>query len=194
MDVKSWQNGKSDELSQIYGQNLTIPFERITSLGDYLISSFKQGSRLYFLGNGGSASESMHIAAEFTGHCIKNHKPLPVMSLCDSQSALTAIANDYGFENVFMRQVEAFVGLGDTVIGLSTSGKSENVLRAGRSAAEIGARFILWTGSRKSESREDIEIWKAESESTPRIQEIHLIWGHLLAEYIEEFIETNIDT
>jgi D-sedoheptulose 7-phosphate isomerase len=192
--VKNWILQKSSELSLTYGQNLRIPFERIAALGDDLISGFKEGSRLYFLGNGGSASESMHIAAEFTGHCIKDHKPLPVVSLCDSQSALTAISNDYGFDDVFSRQIEAFVISADTVIGLSTSGKSENVLRAARSAIEIGARFILWTGNRNLDIKPDIEIWRAESESVPRIQEIHLIWGHLLAEYVEEFLEAHIDT
>lgn len=194
MDVKNWILQKSSELSLTYGQNLRIPFESIAALGDDLISGFKEGSRLYFLGNGGSASESMHIAAEFTGHCIKDHKPLPVVSLCDSQSALTAISNDYGFDDVFSRQIEAFVISADTVIGLSTSGKSENVLRAARSAIEIGARFILWTGNRNLDIKPDIEIWRAESESVPRIQEIHLIWGHLLAEYVEEFLEAHIDT
>ena len=194
MDVKNWILQKSSELSLTYGQNLRIPFESIAALGDDLISGFKEGSRLYLLGNGGSASESMHIAAEFTGHCIKDHKPLPVVSLCDSQSALTAISNDYGFDDVFSRQIEAFVISADTVIGLSTSGKSENVLRAARSAIEIGARFILWTGNRNLDIKPDIEIWRAESESVPRIQEIHLIWGHLLAEYVEEFLEAHIDT
>ena len=194
MDLKNWKLQKSSELSLTYGQNLRIPFDSIAALGDDLISGFKQGFRLYFLGNGGSASESMHIAAEFTGHCIKDHKPLPVMSFCDSQSALTAISNDYGFEEIFSRQIEAFVVSGDTVVGLSTSGKSENVLRAARKAIEIGARFILWTGNRNIDIKSGIEIWKAESESVPRIQEIHLIWGHLLAEYVEESLEAHIDT
>jgi len=194
MDVTKWKLSKLAEIQEIWSPNLNVPLDSISSLGNHLINRFDAGSRLYFLGNGGSAAESMHLAAEFTGHCIKEHRALPATSFSDSQSALTAIANDYGFEKVFERQVEAFVTPGDTLICLSTSGKSRNVIAAAQMAVTQGAKVVLWTGSTRVQLEEGVEVWNASSKVVSRIQEIHLLWGHLLAEYIEDVLEKTPDT
>jgi D-sedoheptulose 7-phosphate isomerase len=109
---------------------------------------------------------------------------LHAISLNESQSAITAIANDYGFDFVFERLVEAELRKGDLLIALSTSGKSANVLRAINKALAIGVDVHLWTGSSNPDLR-GVDIWNCALDSTPRIQELHLIWGHLLAEYVE---------
>lgn len=194
MDVEEWKLSKLHEIQDIWNPNLPIPFDSICGLGNHLITRFNAGSKLYFIGNGGSAAEAMHLAAEFTGHCIKDHRPLPAISLSDSQSAITAIANDYGFEAIFQRQVEAFVRSGDTLVCLSTSGRSKNVLNAAKLAVLKGARVLLWTGLTPVEPQEGIEIWNTASKTVSRIQEIHLLWGHLLAEYVEVFLEKTPNT
>lgn len=161
-----------------------FPKEKILSLATEILDTFTNGNKVAFVGNGGSAAEAMHIAAEFTGKCVLDHRPLDVICLNESQSALTAIANDYGVEYIFSRQVEAHLKENDLLIGLTTSGKSANILQALKSAQEIGVKTMLWTGSSAPEIP-GVRIWRAPSNSTPRAQEIHLIWGHLLAELVE---------
>ena len=194
MDTRKWESKKLAEILEIWSPKLFVPFSQIFLLGEHLMARFDAGSKLYFLGNGGSAAESTHLAAEFTGHCMKDHRPLPALSLSDSQSAITAIANDYGFEKVFQRQVEALVNPGDTLICLSTSGKSKNVVSAAQKAVERDAKVILWTGAASARHQEGIEVWNAPSSIVPRIQEIHLLWGHLLAEYIEDVLEETFNS
>jgi len=161
-----------------------FPKEKITNLAAELLAALTNGNRVALVGNGGSAAEAMHIAAEFTGKCVLEHRPLDVICLNESQSALTAIANDYGVEYIFSRQVEAHLRENDILIGLSTSGRSANILKAVETAQKIGVKTILWTGFSAPEIPGST-IWRAPSNSTPRAQEIHLIWGHLLAELVE---------
>ena len=163
---------------------------KLISLSQNLAADLQDGKRLAFIGNGGSAAESIHLAAEFTGRCVIDHRPLSVMSFAESQSALTAISNDYGPEHVFSRQVEAHLRPGDYLIAMSTSGNSRNILKAIEVALELGVNVHLWTGSTKR-SHKGAEIWNVQSSSTPRIQEIHLMWGHLIAELVELKIQDN---
>ena len=137
-------------------------------------------------GNGGSSSEASHIAAEFVGKCVVDSGALPAICLNDSTAAITAIANDWGFDFIFSRQLEAYAKRGDLVIGLSTSGDSANVLNGLRKAKEIGCITSLWTSQRYKCETEDFDfIFKAPTNSTPRAQELHLQMGHALAEYVE---------
>ena len=136
------------------------------------------------MGNGGSAAEAMHLAAEFTGKCVIDHTPFPVMCLNESQSALTAIANDYGVEHMFSRQVEAHLREGDFLIALSTSGRSRNIINALEIAISNGVNSIIWMGDYDFDVF-GIDAWKVPSTQTPRIQEIHLAWGHILCEVLE---------
>ena len=188
VDTSSWKNKKIAEMNELQNNISTLDFSRIKNLGNDVVRILKDDKKIAFLGNGGSAAESMHIAAEFVSKCSKDHRPLNVICLNESQSAITAIANDYGFEYVFQRIVEAELKKGDMLIALSTSGKSANVLNAINTALEIGVKVILWTGSNNVEI-ESVDIWSCSIDSTPRVQEIHLIWGHLLAEYVELFFE-----
>jgi len=165
----------------------TFDAGRISKLALKFVEVFSSGNKVAFLGNGGSAAEAMHIAAEFTGKCVRDHAPLSAICLNESQSALTAISNDYGIENLFSRQVQAHLKPNDLLIALSTSGKSPNVLNAINSALLLGAEVIFWTG--KTEYVNPlVDHWAVRSTSTPRIQEIHLMWGHLIAETVEEII------
>ena len=164
-----------------------FPIDLLINLAKDIYSAFNEGHKIAFVGNGGSAAEAMHLAAEFTGKCIIDHDPLPALCLNESQSAITAIANDYGVEEIFARQVKAHMGAGDILIAMSTSGKSPNVLKALEACTELGVRPILWSG-RMAVERPKIEVWRAPSKVTPRIQEFHLMWGHLISELVEEML------
>ncbi len=161
---------------------------KIAKLAQDLKQAFANNKQVAFLGNGGSAAEAMHLAAEFTGKCVLDHPPLPAICLNESQSALTAIANDYGVEHMFSRQVFAHMREGDILICLSTSGKSKNILNALEAAKSKNIRSIIWMGDFEFVVP-DVEIWKVPEISTPRIQEIHLVWGHIIAELVEYFMQ-----
>lgn len=162
----------------------TFPLVQINSLALKINQIFDQGGKIAFVGNGGSAAEAMHIAAEFTGKCLIDHIPLPALCLNESQSALTAIANDYGVDQMFARMVMAHMRPGDLLIALSTSGKSKNIINALNQAHDTGVDSILWMGDF---SKPEIKstVWQVPSKLTPQIQEVHLIWGHLVAEVVE---------
>ena len=163
----------------------------ISDLSKKVMVALDEGGTLAFLGNGGSAAEANHLAAEFTGKCVLNHKPLRSISLSSNTSSITAIANDYGNEFIFSRQVEALLNSRSILIAMSTSGKSINVLKALFVAQKLNIHTVLWTGREfRAENGKKIadEVWIAPSNSTPRVQEIHLIWGHLLAESVEKLV------
>jgi len=150
--------------------------------------TFENGGKVLVCGNGGSAAESQHFSDEMLGRYKKNRKSLPVISLTSDSAALTCIGNDYGYEEVFSRQVEALGKTGDILIGISTSGNSKNVLKAAQKAKQKGMSIIALTSS-KGSLRElaDVSI-ESPSDTTARIQEIHLLAIHLLSEYFEEQI------
>jgi D-sedoheptulose 7-phosphate isomerase len=173
-----------DAARDLIANDLSFPTAEIDALAQKILVAFKNGNKVGFVGNGGSAAEAMHLAAEFTGKCVVPHAAMPAICLNESQSALTAIANDFGVEEMFARQVEAHLGEGDILIALSTSGKSPNILNAVKSGIQKNVDCYMWTGLT------DFKIigaryWEVPSSSIPRIQEIHLIWGHILAEVVE---------
>lgn len=176
-----------DDARLVFMNQDSLDAVRIGQLAKLIHTTFESDGKVAFVGNGGSAAEAMHLAAEFTGKCVIDHKPLPAICLNDSQSALTAIGNDYGIEFIFSRQVEAHLIAGDLLIALSTSGKSKNILNAIKSAGEKGVQSILWMGDFDADL-EGVDIWKVPSTSTPRIQEIHLAWGHIVAEAVESLL------
>jgi D-sedoheptulose 7-phosphate isomerase len=162
-------------------QNLEVASEKIKEAID-------SRKIVYFFGNGGSAAEASHIAAEFTSFCVKKHEPWGAVCLNDSVSSLTAIPNDYSFDELFQRQIQALIKPGDVAIGLSTSGKSRNVLLGLNAATSLGGFSILMTSVRApeltQEYRIDLQI-KVDSYETTRIQELHLHWLHTIIEYLE---------
>jgi D-sedoheptulose 7-phosphate isomerase len=186
-EMEKFVDIRISQIRELALNEASIPKNRIVDLSRLLIETFESGNKLALIGNGGSAAEAIHIAAEFTGKCVVDHKPLPVMCLNESQSSITAIANDYGLEHIFSRQVLAHLKKGDVLIALSTSGRSPNILRGMEAAVQIGVKVLLWTGGSHI-SMESVDVWNVPSNSTPRVQEIHLSWGHIIAETVESFI------
>jgi D-sedoheptulose 7-phosphate isomerase len=145
------------------------------------------GGKVLLMGNGGSAADAQHIAAELVGRFQKERRALPALALTVNSSAVTAIANDYALDAVFARQVEAFAGPGDMVIGISTSGRSPNVLAGMEAARRQGARVVGFTGEGGGQAATLADILiDVPSRSTPRIQEAHITIGHLICEMVEE--------
>ena len=176
---------KFEEAKQVYFSEISFPSSNMVNLASLLQLRLAEGNKIAFIGNGGSAAEASHIAAEFTGKCVVEHEPFAAISLTDSNSALTAIANDYGVQEIFSRQVKALLRSGDILIALTTSGKSANILKAIEVAKTLDIYTVVWMGDFENVSIAD-EVWKVPSISTPRIQDIHLLWGHVLAQAIEE--------
>lgn len=153
-----------------------------------IISAFKNENKIMFCGNGGSAADSNHLAAEFISKFKKRRVSLPAVSLSANSSILTAIGNDYNFEDVFKRQVEGLGQKGDVLIGISTSGKSKNVLKAFEEAKRQGVKTVFLTGKKQTKSDVDVEI-NVPSNITAEIQEMHIAVGHIICELVEkEFV------
>jgi D-sedoheptulose 7-phosphate isomerase len=161
----------------------------IVKATEILVDAFNQGNKVLLFGNGGSAADAQHIAAEFVGRFAFNRPALPALALSENSSSLTAIGNDYGFDVVFSRQIEALGRLGDVAIGISTTGDSPNVLRAVLAAKKVGLQTIALTGCTggKLESVVDHCVLVPSNE-TPRIQECHILIGHILSELVEQTI------
>lgn len=152
-----------------------------------MTSTLQSGKKVLIAGNGGSAADAQHIAAELSGRFVKNRKALPGIALTTDTSALTAIANDYGYDYVFARQVEALAQPGDLFIGISTSGNSEVVLRALKTAKEMDCQTLGLSGrdGGKMNGLCDLNI-VVPSELTARIQEMHILIGHILCQAIDD--------
>ena len=145
------------------------------------------GGKLLLMGNGGSAADSQHIAAELIGRFKKERKAMPAIALTVDSSSLTALGNDYGFDTVFSRQVEALANPIDAIIGISTSGNSRNVIRALNLAREIGATTIGLMGNDGGKMKDCVDISIiVPSNDTARIQEVHITIGHIICEIIEQ--------
>lgn len=158
--------------------------EKIASL---CISSLKKGGKIVFCGNGGSAADSQHLAAELVGRFLKEKRPLPSLALSTNTSILTALGNDYGFEYTFSKQIEALINPKDVVIAISTSGNSKNVIEAVKKAKEKGAKTIGLLGKGGGRLKKIVDLpLVIESNNTARIQEMHILVGHILCKLIEE--------
>ena len=142
---------------------------------------------MLFCGNGGSASDAQHIAAELSGRFYVNRPPLYAEALHVNSSYITAVANDFGYDYTYSRMVEACGRKGDILVGLSTSGNSSNVVKALEKAHKIGLKTVGLTGSKGGEMNDVCDIMiKAPSDETPRIQEVHILVGHIICQLIEE--------
>ncbi len=149
--------------------------------------AIKNDKKILFCGNGGSAADSQHLAAEFVGRFVKERQGLPAIALTTDTSILTAIGNDYGYDDVFRRQVEALGREGDVLVGISTSGNSANVVKAFKQAKAQGMKVLALTGAKSSKMSElaDVTI-KVPAPITARVQECHIMIGHMICEYIDE--------
>jgi D-sedoheptulose 7-phosphate isomerase len=151
-----------------------------------LIAAFDSDGRVYTFGNGGSSADAAHFAEELLGRYKRERRPLPAQSLSIDASALTCIANDYSYDEVFERQVRGFARAGDVVIGFSTSGRSPNVVRGLAAGRELGAVTVLFGGGPPAADHADV-AFTIPSESTARIQEMHVLLLHLILEQVDEW-------
>ena len=174
-------------------ESLKSEIGNLLVIADVVAHALKNGKRVYTMGNGGSAADAQHIAAELSGRFNKDRKSLPAEALTANSSSITALANDYGFENIFSHQVQGSAKGGDILLGLSTGGNSENVVRAfqaGRINGTINIGFVGKQGGRLKELS-DYCIHVPSSE-TARIQEMHLFCGHLICGLVEENLEPEL--
>lgn len=162
---------------------------KLERIAERMSRAIASGNKILWCGNGGSAADAQHMAAELVGRFLQERRALPSMALSTNTSIVTAIGNDYGYEHVFQRQVEAGCVKGDVVVGISTSGSSPNVVLALEAAAEIGAFTLAMTGKKHGKLAEIAdETLQIDSVETPRIQEGHVLCGHMICDYIERYI------
>ena len=185
-DLENFFNRQFDEHNKVASdcqKKLQSSFLNVIKI---CISSLKRKKKILFFGNGGSASDAQHLATELTVRFSKNRKAIPAISLATDTSALTAIGNDFGFDFIFSRQIEALGDKDDVAIGITTSGKSKNVINAIKTAKKKGLKCIVLTGSytRLVSSLCD-EIISIPAINTSRIQEMHIIIGHIICELVE---------
>ncbi len=167
--------------------NLTHQAEAIATVAEWMVQRIRLGGKILFCGNGGSAADAQHLAAELMGRFLKDRLPLPAIALNTNNSVITALGNDYGFADIFSRQIQGIAGDKDMLIALSTSGNSQNIINALGSAREVGAVTVGLSGASGGEMREACDLCICvPSSSTPRIQEMHIAIGHLLCELVEE--------
>jgi D-sedoheptulose 7-phosphate isomerase len=158
-------------------------------VAERIIRAFRRGNKVLIFGNGGSAADAQHIAAEFVGRYYLDRPALPAQALTENTSSLTAIGNDYAYDQIFSRQIEAFGQAGDVAIGISTSGNSRNVIEALRAAKPKDMVTVAMTGESGGQLKEEADYCICvPSRDTPRIQEAHILLGHVLSELVEQAI------
>jgi len=167
--------------------------DRIVEVGLIMAQALLDGNKILFFGNGGSAADSQHLAAEIVGRYKKERKGLPSVALTTDTSILTAVGNDYGFDVIFERQIEALCMPGDVAIGISTSGNSPNVIKGLMKAHDMGATTIAFSGKQGGKVV-DIAHYSfvVPSYDTARIQECHITLGHTLCEIIDEVVNEKL--
>jgi D-sedoheptulose 7-phosphate isomerase len=161
----------------------------VAKVSELLVDAFREGNKVLLFGNGGSAADAQHIAAEFVGRFAFDRPALSALALSVNTSCVTAIGNDYGFDRVFSRQIEALARPGDVAIGISTSGNSLNVVRAVSVARNMGVHTVALTGCTGGELKNAVDhCICVPSTETPRIQECHILIGHIISELVEQTI------
>ncbi len=163
--------------------------ELLAGAARVLAQTLAEGGTIFICGNGGSASQAQHFAAEFMGRFLMERPALPSVALTTDTSILTAVGNDYGFEEVFARQVRGLMKPVDLLWGLSTSGRSPNVLKAFQAAKEIGAKTLFMCGAQAPPEASGLDlVLTAPTPDTPRVQEMHLLYGHTLCQLVEHLL------
>ncbi len=163
--------------------------EKIEKVSQMIIDCCRNNGKVVLFGNGGSAADAQHIAAELVGRFELERKSLPAIALTTNSSIISAIGNDYGFERIFEKQIESLVDNKDIVIGISTSGNSENVIKGLLKAREKGAKTVGFTGKGGGKMKDIVDIlFNVPSESTPRVQEAHITIGHIICGIVESKI------
>lgn len=186
------------KLKEIINQSIEVKKNILTNLNltsnieeavQEIVKAFQAGNKVLFCGNGGSAADAQHLAAEFSGRFYKDRKALPSDALHCNSSYLTAVANDYSYDVIYSRLIEGIGVKGDVLIGLSTSGNSTNIFKAFESAKLLGMKTIAFTGESGGKMKDISDILlNVPSSVTPRIQESHIMIGHIICELVEEII------
>lgn len=166
-----------------------VLMQQIATVVDVVTNTFKNGNAVYFAGNGGSAADAQHLAAEFSGRFYKDRKALPSDALHCNSSYLTAVANDYSYDVIYSRLLEGLAKKGDVLVGISTSGNSGNIVKAFEMAASMGVITVGFTGANGGKMKNMANyLINVPSNTTPRIQESHILVGHIICELVEENI------
>jgi len=168
----------------------SLPITQICNAAITIGTTINAGKKVLVCGNGGSAADAQHFAAEFVGRMLKERRPLPCIALTTDTSAITAIANDYGYDQIFLRQVVALAAPGDVFIGISTSGKSPNICEAAKQANAQGSITVALTGDRPESPLVGLcdQSVMVPSTNTPRIQEAHIFILHCLIDIVDQYL------
>jgi D-sedoheptulose 7-phosphate isomerase len=176
---------------QVHSRVLDACMPSMIAAVDALITAYRSGHKAIFFGNGGSAADAQHLAAEFLGRYLRERRAMPALALHANTSAVTAIANDYGYDHVFSRQLQGFAVAGDVAVGISTSGNSKSVLEALTVARKMGVVTIGLTGASGGRMRELVDVLiAAPTGETPRVQECHILIGHAICDAVEHAMAT----
>ncbi len=176
---------------EVHARLIDECLDAIAAGADALVSAYRSGHKAVFFGNGGSAADAQHLAAELVGRYLKERGPVPALALNANSSVVTAIGNDYGYDQVFSRQLQAFAVPGDVAVAISTSGNSPSVVEAVRYCRRMGLFTLALTGASGGQLRGLADILIAvPSEETPRIQECHILIGHSICDAIERAVVT----
>jgi len=188
-----------EEITQIFRESADLKLRFIRQNADLLIQvvrmiveAFKGGNKVLLFGNGGSAADAQHIAAEFVNRFLIERPPLPALALSTDTSVLTSISNDYGYVDSFAKQVKALGKKGDVAVGISTSGSAANVIKAVKVAKEMGLKTVGLAGNDGGELAKAVDVALiVASPITPRIQEVHITIGHVLCEMVDRMLFQN---
>lgn len=183
------------ESSEVKTRFLKENLSKLLDVIKLVSKSFEAGNKLFFFGNGGSAADAQHLAAEFVNRYLIDRPPLPAIALTTDTSILTSISNDFSFNEIFSKQLKALGKEGDVAIGISTSGNSSNIIKAFEVAKEMGMKTVAFTGNDGGAMAKMANVSLiVSSTSTPRIQEAHILIGHILCEMVEHqlFFKVNL--
>ena len=182
--IENELNGHKDTIIKVIN---TLP-NVIQESCEMSLETIKSGNKILLCGNGGSAADAQHIAAEFTGRYKVERRGLPAIALTTDTSALTAIGNDYGYDRVFERQVESLANPGDLLIGISSTGNSDNIIKAFNKAKEIGCKTVGLSGKTGGKFNDNCDLnIVVPSNDTPRVQEMHILIGHTICQIIDTY-------
>lgn len=186
----------SEQIKQIISESISVKQQllndetviaKLDAISNIMVAAFKNGKKVLFCGNGGSAADAQHLAAEFSGRFYLDREALPAEALHVNTSYLTAIANDYSYEVAYARLIKGIAHAGDVLIGLSTSGNSPNIVEAFKAAKEKGMITVGFTGATGGKLKElSDHLFNVPSTVTPRIQESHIMLGHIICQLVEE--------
>ena len=180
------------ESAEVKNRFLKENLSRLLDVIKMISHCFEAGNKLFFFGNGGSAADAQHLAAEFVNRYIMDRPPLPAIALTTDTSILTSVSNDFSFSEVFAKQLKALGREGDVAVGISTSGTSPNIIKAFEVAKEMGMKTIALTGNDGGALTKIADFSLiVPSASTPRIQEVHILIGHILCELVEHYLFLN---